>query len=635
MERLKMSLWRKRWASVVSWGIVGLCLAGTQDGVHADVSQLAGQMKAPSEASGVESVSFRGANFSVDGGLDVNGDGVDDMIFGNGFDFSVGGPAPFSANSATPEHYIVYGRAHERYSSPFFLRNMATGADVTIVGETIASEEFYESSVALLADINGDGLNDFAVTSPEASVDGRANTGRAYIVFGRKTEFSREINLADIADGDGSLGFVVNGTPAVAGEADARLGRIIRSIGDVNGDGLNDLLLASPEAVIIYGRASPFPAQIDEATVGTSGYPFGSRWTGYRLRAASRSGDMNGDGRDDIAITVDGRVDGAPQAFVVFGRDTDFPNVIDLTSLDGSGGEALVVYRDPNDDYSTDFLGSDISIDADLNNDGIKDLLIGQAKTSSVPGILGITHIIFGSDNALPQQIVIGTSPAGANADVRLSNTISFGDFGYAIAGVGDINDDGIDDVAIGAPNIGSKFFSDSFVLFGREGAWPASATTDELVLNEEVFRWGPALSWLGYDVAPAGDVDADGVADFLSVDFFSGSTSLAYGVPAVTDADSDLVPDSADNCTTMANAFQIDTDNDGHGNLCDPDFNQDCVVNAIDLGYMRSVYFTNDSLADLNNDGGVNVTDLGILRAFFFETVGPSAGPALCADDN
>ncbi|NNF67983.1 MAG: hypothetical protein HKM98_10780 [Gammaproteobacteria bacterium] len=92
-------------------------------------------------------------------------------------------------------------------------------------------------------------------------------------------------------------------------------------------------------------------------------------------------------------------------------------------------------------------------------------------------------------------------------------------------------------------------------------------------------------------------------------------------------DADQDGVLDSFDNCTEVANAAQRDTDGDGYGNFCDPDFNQDLIVNFVDLQYMADEFFASDPDADLNGDGLVNFADLQLLSDLFFLAPGPSCG--------
>jgi hypothetical protein len=100
---------------------------------------------------------------------------------------------------------------------------------------------------------------------------------------------------------------------------------------------------------------------------------------------------------------------------------------------------------------------------------------------------------------------------------------------------------------------------------------------------------------------------------------------SVFVGAPPI-DTDGDGVADSVDDCLLVADPDQRDTDGDGYGNACDPDFNNDGVVNAVDLARLKSVFFKNDALADLNGDGVVNAVDLARLKANFFKPPGPSA---------
>lgn len=104
---------------------------------------------------------------------------------------------------------------------------------------------------------------------------------------------------------------------------------------------------------------------------------------------------------------------------------------------------------------------------------------------------------------------------------------------------------------------------------------------------------------------------------------------SLTYSADADTDGDG--TPDSADNCITVPNAGQQDTNGDGYGNACDADLNNDCIINVVDLGRLRAVFFTNDPDADFDSSGIVNVVDLGILRSQFFGAPGPSALTNVC----
>lgn len=98
-----------------------------------------------------------------------------------------------------------------------------------------------------------------------------------------------------------------------------------------------------------------------------------------------------------------------------------------------------------------------------------------------------------------------------------------------------------------------------------------------------------------------------------------------AFEAGAALDSDGDGVLDSADNCTQVPNADQNDADGDGFGNICDGDFNNDGIVNVIDLGLLRLFFFSSDPVIDLNGDGVVNPLDLGVFRTLFGLPPGPS----------
>jgi alpha-N-arabinofuranosidase len=106
---------------------------------------------------------------------------------------------------------------------------------------------------------------------------------------------------------------------------------------------------------------------------------------------------------------------------------------------------------------------------------------------------------------------------------------------------------------------------------------------------------------------------------------------SLANGAVAA-DTDGDGIADLLDNCTVVANANQRDTDQDGYGNLCDADLNNDLIVNTIDLGLFKKCYLKQSADAqcqrppdaDINGDGVANMIDLGLLMNMYFKPVGP-----------
>ncbi|MEL7240206.1 MAG: penicillin acylase family protein, partial [Planctomycetota bacterium] len=105
----------------------------------------------------------------------------------------------------------------------------------------------------------------------------------------------------------------------------------------------------------------------------------------------------------------------------------------------------------------------------------------------------------------------------------------------------------------------------------------------------------------------------------FLEADILADPNLVTLELDAVKDTDNDAVGDDLDNCLGRPNTDQRDTDGDGFGNRCDADFNNDGIVNVIDLGLFRVGFGTDDPDVDLDGDGFSNVVDLGILRELFY----------------
>ncbi len=117
-------------------------------------------------------------------------------------------------------------------------------------------------------------------------------------------------------------------------------------------------------------------------------------------------------------------------------------------------------------------------------------------------------------------------------------------------------------------------------------------------------------------------------MTDYRLKSLFCLLPALALVVPsAQADDDLDGVGNHIDNCLTVANADQRDTDDDGFGNICDPDLDQSGQVNFGDLAAFKSVFLSNDPDANFDGLGSVNFGDLAILKSFFLQAPGP-AGP-------
>ncbi len=119
----------------------------------------------------------------------------------------------------------------------------AFGPDAGTLGFVIngaAAGDYSGASVSSAGDVNGDGLDDLIVGAPGADQSGTTTgAGKSYVVFGKTTGTS--VDLSAIASGTG--GFVINGASAFD-----RSGYSVSSAGDVDGDGLDDLIVGAPFA---------------------------------------------------------------------------------------------------------------------------------------------------------------------------------------------------------------------------------------------------------------------------------------------------------------------------------------------------------------------------------------------------
>jgi len=181
---------------------------------------------------------------------------------------------------------------------------------------------------------------------------------------------------------------------------------------------------------------------------------------------------------------------------------------------------------------------------------------------------------------------------------------------------------------------LGIGSYSCEFSLDGTDGSWESAGVFNE---TKRVFKIPIPEKFIGTDVFFKATAVSEshfagwGLSSILPPDNDNDGVSDAIdNCPAVAnseqeDGDADGVGNACDNCTLMANGDQRDTDGDAYGNICDADLDNNGAVNFVDLGIMKSVFFTDDANADFNGDGAVNFTDLGLLKSMIFQPPGPS----------
>ncbi|MBK7569132.1 MAG: FG-GAP repeat protein [Chitinophagales bacterium] len=351
----------------------------------------------------------------------------------------------------------------------FLIPIFISSAQVILPDEIIFCDQSaqFGSAVSSIGDVNGDGYGDIGVGAYSYD-NGELNEGRVYIFHGSNTgidsipELTLESNQASA-----NFGFAVSGA------------------GDVNGDGFDDIIIGAYNfdngqtnegaAFIYLGSASginPIPNIMLESNQASANFGW----------SVSGAGDINADGFDDIIVGAQNYDNGNTNegaAFIYHGSATGINGIANIILEINSTNAAF---------------GTSVSDAGDINNDGFDDIIVGAPDYNS-KGKVNVYHGSVTGLNSTPNSNLLGFQ--------------NFAEFGYSISSAGDVNNDGFDDIIIGAyqhDNIESNEGRATIYIGTSDGIYTSGYPRE---INQVDAQFG-------YSVSGAGDVNADGYDDVI-----------------------------------------------------------------------------------------------------------------------
>jgi hypothetical protein len=352
---------------------------------------------------------YEGYHTSLASAGDVNGDGYDDVILGE---------------SGYENGEFAEGRARVYLGSP---SGLSSAPDWT--AESNQVEAYFGGSVAGAGDVNGDGYDD-VIVGAEGYDNGLEDEGRVFVFYGSAGGLSQTPNWT-----------------AHSMQRYAYFGASVASAGDVNGDGYDDVIIGALFYAEDRGKAFVFhgsPGGLSQAPNWKAG-PNQDHAYFYHVASA---GDVNGDSYDDVIVGAGGYSNGQHEeggAFVFHGSPDGLSTTPNWTAE--SNQESGYFER--------------VASAGDVNGDGFDDVVVGAGGYDHGQTDEGKAFVFHGSAGGLSH-----TPNWTGESNQALAG------FGYSVAGAGDVNGDGYDDVIVGASGYdhGQTGEGLAFVFNGSEG---------------------------------------------------------------------------------------------------------------------------------------------------------------------
>jgi FG-GAP repeat/RTX calcium-binding nonapeptide repeat (4 copies) len=441
---------------------------------------------------------------SVSSAGDVNGDGLDDLIVSADRAYAAAGR--YAGRS-----YVVFGKTG---TTPIDLCGVAAGRGGFVIN---GRADGSRSSGA--GDVNGDGLADLIVGAETRNPGGIAFAGRSYVIFGKTG--TTAIDLSTIAAGRG--GFVINGECK-----NDFSGNSVDSAGDVNGDGLADLIVAAVgsdagpgvntgRSYVIFGHTGTTAIDLSAVAKGNGGFVINGRGAGDFIGGSvAGAGDVNGDDLADLIVGASGSKLSADRlagrSYVIFGKTGSA--AVDLSRVAAGRGGFVI-----NGECRSDHSGTSVASAGDVDGDGLADLIVGaRGSVASADGrSCGHSYVIFGQTGTSAVDL---SSVAAGNGGFVVNGQCEYDESGSSVASAGDINGDGLADLIVGAPSdynyAGLSHVGRSYVVFGKTSTTAIDLCGVAQGHGGFVISGQCEYDYSGVSVAGAADVNGDGLADLI-----------------------------------------------------------------------------------------------------------------------
>ena len=316
-------------------------------------------------------------------------------------------------------------------------------------------------------------------------------------------------------------------------------GEVVASAGDVNGDGIDDLLISasesyrngtdSGEVYLLYGKDGEDYPDMYSSNITSGNYP-GAIFRGIdendRLGISIASaGDVNGDGFDDILIagfyanSLNYHYD---QVYLIYGSADGLSGVVDLAGIEAGTLAGAILKGTSNSSWA----GLTVNSAGDVNADGFADFMIGASgfngdEYDSSTHHIGATYLIYGSETDLNGELNLSDIATGDLRGSVFYGTNQYDYSGSSIATAGDVNHDGLADFLIGVAesDINGTDSGMVYLIYGQNDDFDLEINLSDIQSGTRPGAYFSGISQhdqLGISVSSAGDVNGDGYADIL-----------------------------------------------------------------------------------------------------------------------